>query len=450
MTTAFNRTTVGIISLVLLIAFEAMAVATAMPVAARELDGLGLYAWAFTGFLIASLFATAVAGQMCDRTGPGLPFVAGVVIFLVGLLVAGGAPAMWPFVLGRMIQGIGGGTVIVATYVIVARAYDESVRPRVFSYMAAAWVVPSIVGPLLAGVVTEQLSWRLVFWGIAPFVVVPVVLTVPTLRRLPRTPGERRPGRVRLALAVAVGAAGVQYAGQRAERSDWAVAATALVVGLVLLVPSVHRLLPPGTLRLHRGLPSVVALRGAVAGAFFGAETYVPLMLVEHRGLSVTLAGLSLTGGALGWATGSWWQGRPALRMPRSRLVVIGSSVALVGIAVAGSAAVVTAPVVVPAWAAALGWLIAGLGMGLTMSSLSVLLFELSTVPEQGANSASLQMSDALGSVLTIGSAGVIFALLHQSRPDTLVFSLIFAMMTVAAAGAVVVATRVRPVARAA
>ncbi|MDP9443611.1 MAG: MFS transporter, partial [Actinomycetota bacterium] len=235
LTTAFNRTTVGIISLVVLVAFEAMAVATAMPVAARELDGLELYAWAFTGFLIAALFATAVAGQVCDRIGPTLPFVAGVAVFLVGLVVAGSAPAMWPFVLGRMIQGLGGGTVIVALYVVVARAFDESVRPRVFLFMSAAWIVPSIVGPLVAGAVTEQMSWRLVFWGLVPFVVVPVLLTAPALRRLPRVEGERRPSRVLLALAVAVGAAALQYGGQRAERADWVVAGVALAVGVVLV-----------------------------------------------------------------------------------------------------------------------------------------------------------------------------------------------------------------------
>lgn len=443
LTTAFNRATVGIISLILLVAFEAMAVATAMPVAARELDGLGLYAWAFTGFLIAALFATAVAGQVCDRIGPTWPFLTGVVVFLVGLVVAGSAPAMWPFVAGRMIQGLGGGTVIVALYVVVARAFAESVRPRVFSFMSAAWVVPSIVGPLVAGAVTEQLTWRLVFYGLAPFVVVPVLLTAPTLRRLPRTPGERRPSRVLLALSVAVGAGILQYGGQRAERADWLIAAVAVTIGVLLVVPSLRRLLPAGTLRLRRGLPSVVALRGAVAGAFFGAETYVPLMLVEHRGLSATLGGLSLTGGALGWAAGSWWQGRPALRTPRSRLVVYGASVTLAGIAVTGSAAIATEALAVPAWTAALGWLVAGIGMGMTMSSLSVLLFELSPVADQGANSAALQMSDAMGSVLWIGAGGVVFALLHQTRPDTVVFGLIFALMVIAAALAVFVATRV-------
>ncbi|HET7327798.1 MAG TPA: MFS transporter [Nocardioidaceae bacterium] len=430
-------------SLVLLIAFEAMAVATAMPVAARELDGLGLYAWSFTGFLIASLFATAVAGEMCDRTGPAWPFFAGVVTFMAGLVVAGLAPSMWPFIAGRMIQGLGGGTVIVALYVLVARTYDEAVRPRIFSFMAASWVLPSIVGPLVAGVVTQQWSWRWVFLGLVPFVVAPVLLTRPALRALAQPEGVPRRGRARLALAVAVGAALLQYAGQRAERGDLWVAVVAGVLGIVLVAPGLRRLLPAGTMRVRRGLPAVIALRGAVAGAFFGAESYLPLMVVEHRGLSATLGGLTLTGAALGWAGGSWWQGRPSMRLPRQRLVVVGASLATVGIAASGTAAVAVDGFAVPVWAAAGGWAIGGAGMGLTMSCLSVLLFELSPVADQGANSAAIQMADALGSIVMIGAAGVLYAVLRLQHPGVVTFGAIFAMMTLAGIGAVWVATRV-------
>lgn len=431
------------VALVLLIAFEAMAVATAMPVAARELDGLALYAWSFTGFLIASLFATAVTGEVCDRIGPASPFLAGVAVFLVGLLVAGAAGSMVLFIAGRMIQGLGGGTVIVALYVIVARVYDESVRPRIFSFMAASWVLPSIVGPVVAGYVTEQWSWRWVFLGLMPLVILPVLLTLPSARALPRPEGVSRRGRARLALGVALGAGLLQYGGQRAERSDLVLAGAAAVVGAVLLVPSLRRLLPPGTLRVRRGLPAVIALRGAVMGAFVGAESYLPLMMVEHRGLSPTLGGLTLTGAALGWAAASWWQGRPSMRVPRQRLVVVGASTTTAGVLLAGTAALTVQGLAVPAWVAAVGWTVSGSGMGLTISCLSVLLFELSPVADQGANSAAIQMADALGSVMLIGVGGVLFALLQQQQPGAVTFGTIFAVMTATGVVAVWVATRV-------
>jgi MFS family permease len=179
-----RRLTLGIMSVVFLLAFEAMAVATAMPVAVRELNGLPLYAWAFSGFLAASLFGVVVSGELADERGPRLPLLGGVTGFVIGLVLAGSATSMWSFVLARALQGLGAGFVIVALYVLVARCFPDVLRPRAFSAMAAAWVVPSIVGPLLAGWVTDHASWRLVFLGAAPLVLPALLLMLPWLRRI--------------------------------------------------------------------------------------------------------------------------------------------------------------------------------------------------------------------------------------------------------------------------
>jgi MFS family permease len=109
----YRRLTVGIVATVVFIAFEAMAVATAMPRAVRDLDGLPMYAWAFSAYFTASLFAMVLSGEACDRRGPRLPLLAGAVVFTSGLIVAGTAQGMWPFVAGRAAQGLGGGLVIV-------------------------------------------------------------------------------------------------------------------------------------------------------------------------------------------------------------------------------------------------------------------------------------------------------------------------------------------------
>lgn len=147
----YRALTLGIVSVVLLLAFEATAVNTAMPVAARELHGLGLYAFAFSGYFTSTLFAMVLSGQWCDRRGPVLPLFAGIGVFAGGLVVAGTAGSMWLFVGGRAIQGLGGGLVIVALYVVVGRAFPERLRPAVFAAFSAAWVLPSIVGPLVSG-----------------------------------------------------------------------------------------------------------------------------------------------------------------------------------------------------------------------------------------------------------------------------------------------------------
>ncbi|MGM7445117.1 MFS transporter, partial [Streptomyces tunisiensis] len=190
----YRALSIGVVSVVLLIAFEATAVGTAMPVAARELNGVPLYAFAFSGYFTTSLFGMVLSGQWSDRRGPLAPLTWGIASFAAGLLIGGTAGAMWLFILGRAVQGLGGGLVIVALYVVVGRAYPERLRPAIMAAFAAAWVVPSIVGPLASGAVTEHLGWRWVFLGIPVIVVLPVALALPQIRRLASGPVGDAPG----------------------------------------------------------------------------------------------------------------------------------------------------------------------------------------------------------------------------------------------------------------
>ena len=434
----YRRLTIGIVSVILVLAFEAMAVGTAMPAAVDELDGIRLYAWAFSGFLAGSLWGMVWAGEECDRRGPARPLLLGIAAFIVGLVLSGAAPDMLTFILGRVVQGVGSGAVIVAIYVVVARAYPEELRPRVFSAMASAWILPSIVGPLIAGVVADTWSWRWVFLAVPLLVVPAVVLILPRLRAVDDAgpAGAGRPGIRRLALMAAVGVAGLQYAGQRLDL--WSIPVLLLAVGL--LATSVPRLLPPGTLMLRRGLPTTVAMRGLLAGGFFGAESFIPLMLVNERGLSTTFAGLSLTGAALGWATGSWFQSLPSLDMPRALLVRRGAAFVCLSVLALCLALLPSVPV----WIAGLAWTFSGFGMGMALPTLSVVLYELSPLEDQGANTAALQVSDALGSTVFIGLAGVIFAAGHTSAgEDADVFAVIFVTMAVVLAVAAWAAGRI-------
>ncbi|MER5176873.1 MFS transporter [Streptomyces sp. NPDC002896] len=401
---------IGIVSVVLLIAFEATAVGTAMPVAASDLDGVSLYAFAFSGYFTTSLFGMVLAGQWADRRGPLAPLTAGIAGFAAGLLLSGTAGAMWLFILGRAVQGLGGGLVIVALYVVVSRAYPERLRPAIMAAVAASWVVPSVVGPLAAGAVTEHLGWRWVFIGIPVLVVLPLALALPQIRRRASGPPEGAvPApfdgrRIRLALGISLGAGLLQYAAQDLR---WFSLAPA-VAGAALLVPAVLGLLPPGTCRAARGLPSVVLLRGVAAGSFIAAESFVPLMLVTQRGLSPTLAGMSLAAGGATWALGSWVQARPRVEPYRERLTVFGMVLVAVGIAVAPSVLIPA----VPAWTVAVAWAFGCFGMGLVISSTSVLLLKLSPPEEAGANSAALQISDGLSNVLLLAAGGAAFAAL--------------------------------------
>ena len=108
-----------------LVAFEAVAVGTVMPVVGIELDGLATYSWAFGAYVSASLLGMVASGTWCDRDGPGRPFTVGALLFGAGALLAGSAPSMGVLIAARGLQGLGGGALIVALYVLIARAYDE-------------------------------------------------------------------------------------------------------------------------------------------------------------------------------------------------------------------------------------------------------------------------------------------------------------------------------------
>lgn len=448
---AYRALSVGIVSVVLLIAFEATAVGTAMPVAARELDGVALYAFAFSGYFTTSLFGMVLAGQWADRRGPLGALTSGIGAFAVGLVIAGTARTMWVFILGRAVQGLGGGLVIVALYVVVGRAYPERLRPAIMAAFAASWVVPSVVGPLASGAVTEQLGWRWVFLGIPVLVVFPLALALPQIRRRASGPVDAEAGaaafdrrRIRLALGISLGAGLLQYAAQDLRPLSLVPG----VVGVALLVPAVLGLLPPGTCRAARGLPAVVLLRGLSAGSFIAAESFVPLMLVTQRGLSPTLAGFSLAAGGGTWALGSWVQSRPRLAPHRERLMTGGMLLVTV--------ALLAAPSVlwhsVPAWTVAVAWAFGCFGMGLVISSTSVLLLRLSAPEQAGANSAALQISDGLSNALLLAATGAAFAALGGGTSATTTttsshpaaFAAVFLPMAVVALAGAWVTTRTR------
>ncbi|MGW5044544.1 MFS transporter [Streptomyces griseoluteus] len=438
---AHRALSVGIVSVVLLIAFEATAIGTVMPVAARELDGVSLYAFAFSGYFTTSLTGMVLAGQWADRRGPLAALATGIGAFAGGLVVSGTAQVMWVFILGRAVQGFGGGLVIVAVYVVVGRAYPERLRPAIMAGFAAAWVVPSIVGPLASGAVAEHLGWRWVFLGIPLLVLLPLGLALPQIRRRAAGPVDHDAGtpafdrrRIRLALTVSLGAGLVQYAAQDLRPLSLVPG----VLGTALLVPAVLRLLPRGTYRAARGLPSVVLLRGLSAGSFIAAESFVPLMLVTQRGLSPTLAGFSLAAGGLTWAAASWVQSRDRMEPYRERLMTFGM--------VLVAAAIATAPAVlvpaVPVWTVAVAWGFGCFGMGLVISSTSVLLLKLSAPSEAGANSAALQISDALSNVVLLATAGAAFAALGST--GTTAFAAVFLPMSAVAVAGAWVTTRLR------
>lgn len=413
-----GRVVVGIFALAFFVAFESLAVATVMPAVADELGGLSLYALAFAAPIAVGIVSMTVAGPLMDRRGPGLGLRLGVAVFVVGLLVAGLAPSMPVFLAGRAVQGLGMGFVGVGLYVVIGQTFHEDLRARVFTVVTSAWVLPALVGPFIAGAITDLVGWRWVFLAVPAIAVASLALIWEALDAIQGDPGvavDRR--RAGWAVVVAAGVVAVSVAGQRAV--SWWPAVVLVAVGVTLRYAS--RLLPAGAWRARPGLPVVVVTRSLLCAAFLGAETYIPLSLVQHRDLSVTTAGLLLTSAAVLWFSGAWASAHvPALASKPLR-VRLGAACVLTGV----GAGFLTLVPWVPVYVVAAAWGVGGLGMGIAVSTLGVLMLDHSTTAEQGANSAAMQTSDAVLESLVLALGSVVFAVMlaeHEQAGYLLVF----------------------------
>ena len=438
--------TLGALALVFLAAFESLAVTTIMPLVSRELDGASLYALAFAGPLATGVIGMVAAGNWSDRRGPAGPLYASVALFVLGLVIAGSAGTMAALLAGRLVQGLGGGAVTVALYVVVARVYPPVLHPKIFAAFAAAWVIPSLVGPFAAGLVAQWLSWHWVFLGVVGLVVPAMLMIVPALRGLSRggeggSEGGGVPakpwdyGRLAWAALAALAVLGLNLSVEL-PAAGWVLAAAAVVVALLAVRP----LVPSGTLTARRGLPAVILARGLASAAFFGAEVYLPYLLVERYVFSPTFAGLTLTGGALAWAAASAIQGRLGARLEHRRAIRIGSALVLGAVLLALATTVLSWPAAV----AITGWIFAGGGMGLMYPRLSVMTLALSTKDTEGFNSSAMSISDSLGGALALATTGIVFAAFATTAGTGVApFAGVFALTAVIGVAGVAVAPRV-------
>jgi MFS family permease len=406
--------TVGLVLTITLVAFEALAVSTVMPDVVRELRGIELYGWVFTAFVLASLIGIVVSGGLIDRRGLGLPFALGLGLFAVGLIGGGLAPSMPVLVLARVVQGLGAGAIPPIAYVAIGRSLPERLRPQMFATLSTAWVLPGVFGPAIAGAVGDTIGWRAVFLGLLPLIAIAGAISFPAVHRVDSRPVANDGGavneaeavaaaslrrRLPLALLVAAGA-GLFLAGLTSGQPLAVVGLT--VAGAAIGLPALSRLTPPGTLRVARGLPAAVLLRGILTFCFFAVDAYVALTLVDWRGQTLTQAGISLTAATLAWTAGSCIQARFA----PDRFVRAGIAVVAVGLA----AFIVVLDRDLSEWLAIPTFGLAGLGMGLAYAPLTLIVLREAPAAEQGAATAALSLTDSLGTALGTGVTGAIVA----------------------------------------
>lgn len=437
----------GLLLVVLIVAFEAMAVSTVLPRVAADLQGLSLYGWASSAFLLSSLFGAVFTGLLSDRRGLAVGATVSLVVFALGLLVAGLAPNMPAFVLGRLVQGLGAGGLGLLPFAVITSRYPEQARARMLAAVSSAWLIPALTGPLIASLIADAWSWRAVFWGLLPVLVLGAPLCVLPLRGAPQSSahgggggaaslGSRRVLWPALGLSVASGAL---IEGLR--RPDmWGL--ILIAAGLAGVALTSRSLFPAGLWQARRGLPAALAVRGLAAFALLGTNSFLPLALHELRGLTLTQAGGLLSIGGATWTLGSWVQAQLERRFgsqTRPARVRAGMLGVLTGLLLT------TAGVLggLPLWSAYVGWFVACLSMGIGYNSNS--LFALATVDSEGQGAGELSGQLANIEVLMVAlAAGAGGALIARATPLSTAFALAFAVTLVGAVLARLVAVRLQ------
>ena len=410
----YRRLSIGIVALVSVFGFEGIAIGAVMPVAAADLDAISNYAVAFTSFTMASLLGMTFAGLWANKIGLARVVIFAVAALAFGSMVAGFAPNLAVLTVGRSIQGFAMGIDLVTMYVVIGRMYPEALRAKALGMLAAAWVVPGLIGPGIAGLLVEISSWRMTFWIVPLLLIGPIMLLVPELKKLPFVPSPvRTDAKIQItSVVIAIVALSVFQAGaSHVGRWNTALVAGLFIASLGVTAWSTKALMPRGFLRMAPGIPAIVGMRGVVAGAFFAAEIYVPLALQEIRGTSVALSGGVLTAATITWFAGSWLQGSHKLSYSREQILFAGVLLVSLGIALTPLAVFGPTSIVISALAASVVWGIAAFGMGMVFPTLGVLMLDKSPDEEHARHSASLQMSDSFGVIIATAIAGSVLAL---------------------------------------
>jgi MFS family permease len=444
---------IAAVSLVTLAAFENRATSTILPTVARDLSGLSLFGAATAAPMVVYVVGVSVAGLWADRHGPVPVLVTGIVGFTVSAALAALSPAMGMFVVVRLAAGVAEGVLDIGLTVMVAKAIPPDLRARLFSLYAAAWVLPSLVGPSIAGLVAEHLNWRAVFL-IAVVAMPPLGLLLrPAMRSVGRLapaaapattdgPSGRTTVTSAVAAAVAMGAITLSGSLFAAHGVVSAVAVALALAGLWLLVPTLRRLLPDGVTALSRGAPALIAVSAVTSAAFSTPGAFLPLMLTTVHGMSPAGAGLSLTLTGVFWAAGSQAAARPWIQQRTTPAGRVRYGLILIGAGVAGP--VLLSVDVVPVWAGLGAWAVAATGMGVTSNTLATTLLALAPAARQGQYQAANALLATVASAIPVGAAGAAIAWFAPDLPNGL-FAAIMGIGVALGIGGAALAPRVTP-----
>lgn len=379
-------------------AFDELVLVVAMPVISSDLDARSQYGLIIASYILASIVGMNWAGRETDRRGPLPVFIAACAIFVAGILLATSASNTLTFIAGRVLQGIGGGIGWTLTFALISLTCPPQEKAHAVAAMDVAWVIPSLLAPLVGGIMVEYLSWRWVFLLQLLPVGAALLLITPRIQHLEGDGSRHNPwlllGAVRIAIAVGV----LLYCLGIPPGPIWLLALPAIW----LMAAPMREFMPAGWWQMRTPLSMSLVMAMLAFVVFYIMEAYAPLYLVDVREVSTLQAGLIMTCASVFWMVGSQAAARNVLGRDYAMRMLLGLSLIMVGVASMAGMLFADASAL---WAYP-AWCFAGLGMGITFNTSRTTAMEHTPPGQDGEIGASVNLSISLGLALATGLGG--------------------------------------------
>ncbi|HEX8398367.1 MAG TPA: MDR family MFS transporter [Pyrinomonadaceae bacterium] len=404
--------TAGIMTGMFLAALEATVVGTAMPTVIASLGGLNHYSWVFSAYLITSTVTVPVWGKLSDLYGRRIIYQIGIAVFLLGSVLSGLSGSMTQLIVFRAIQGLGAGALVPLGMTIIGDIFTLEERARMQAYFSGVWGFASVVGPIAGGFITDQLSWRWVFYINLPIGLITALILGLSLKEPKRT--ERSAidyfGAALLMTSITLLMLGLVESTSLSSLlapHNLALFAGAFVLAILFFFVE-HRVADPIIpFQLFRNrVVSVSITVGFLAGvAMFGAISFVPLFAQGALGASATEAGSLLTPLMLSWVGMSIIGGRLLLKIGYRITAIVGFIFLTLGFVFLS----LFQPSMMRLWLY-VDLVLIGAGLGLTMLTLLIAVQQAVPRNQLGIATSLNQFSRSIGGAIGVAVMGAVLS----------------------------------------